>query len=129
MKDENNQQPRQFNWLLAGLLSAFAWIVGGALGVLTVWSWKYAIHVIFRVNASPSLSYTVSLILIFLFAAILGASLGDEAAKRFIEKYEKQPLQPKFRDHQEGGAITSIVKAIAWTIFLLLICALMSAAH
>ena len=120
MEDENGEQPRELNRWLASLLIALAGIVGGASGVFTALSWLYIIPAIFGLNRFTASLYFMSPALIVIMGP-MGAVLGGWAAGHYIDKFERRPVQPKFRDNRAGGVITLIIKVITWVVFLLII--------
>ena len=116
-EEEKDEPQRELNWLLAGLLVGIAGTVGGTLGIFTVWTWSYAVNIIF----GPSkLTFSLSLILLaFAFCmGILGALFAGGTANRYLDKYEGRPEKTIFRDNKNGGIVTRIIRGLIWTAFL-----------
>jgi len=118
---EDNDQTRQLNPLAAALLTALAGVIGGAAGVMIALGVVRAIAAL--VDAPGQFSgavYVVFMALPFI-GGPLGAIGGAWLTGRLIDKFEKRPLSPKFRDNRAGGVLTLVAKIAVWITLLMFI--------
>jgi hypothetical protein len=93
-------------------LSMLAGIIGGALGIFTLWSWFF-----FAAIAGLQFGFFAgSIVLLSPVAGMIGALIGGWLIGRYFEKQEPS-LLPRFRDRKWGGFRTRLIRYFIWLVF------------
>ncbi len=94
-------------------LTMLAGVVGGALGMLTVWSWFF-FAALFRF--SPGLFWLGAAFSLSLPGGAVGAMIAGWWMGRYFEKQEDSPPMPRFRDRKQGGMRTQLIRYLVWLL-------------